>query len=210
MFDISKKWGRDWCWFYIEKVQALKAQKITWPDDNFGDDIWVLTVDGTHCWIQEPQHPTWSQDTEYYSHKYNKAGLNYELGISLSESRLVWMEGPGKAGGNNLSVFIGKGLKRKLMETKKKGIGDGGYNGHPNELSTLNLHDSKEVKTFKSRALRQHEKVNGLTKHFDCLSGRFRHSVDRFKNCFEAVCVICQYQMENGSPLFDILIEHMG
>jgi hypothetical protein len=89
MFNISHMWGRDWCWFYTERVQALKAKKITWPDDNFGDDIWVITVDGTHCWIQEPQHPTWLQDRKFYLRKYNKAGLNYELGISLWESRLV-------------------------------------------------------------------------------------------------------------------------
>jgi hypothetical protein len=57
MFDISSKWGRDKVWYYVEKIQALKAQKIVWPDDNFGDDIWVLTVDGTHCWLREPQHP---------------------------------------------------------------------------------------------------------------------------------------------------------
>jgi hypothetical protein len=210
IFDISHMSGRDSCWFYIEKVQALKAQKIYWPEDNFGDDIWVITVDGTHCWVQEPQHPSWSQDREYYSHKYNKAGLNYELGISLWQSRLVWMKGPTKAGANDLSVFLGEGLKAKLKATGKKGIGDGGYRGHPSELSTPNSHDSKEANKFKSRALKRHEKFNGLTKIFDCLSGRFRHSVDRFKNCFEAVCVICQYQMENGSPLYDILIDDMS
>jgi hypothetical protein len=54
IFNISHMWGRDSCWFYIEKVQALKAQNITWPEDNFGGDIWVISVDGTHCWIQEP------------------------------------------------------------------------------------------------------------------------------------------------------------
>jgi hypothetical protein len=54
----------------------------------------VLTVDGQHCWIQEPQHPTWSIDTEFYSHKYAKAGLNYELGIAIRDSHLVWMAGP--------------------------------------------------------------------------------------------------------------------
>jgi hypothetical protein len=210
IFNISHMWGRNSCWFYIEKVQALKAQKITWPEDNFGDDIWAITVDGTHCWIQEPQHPTWSQDRKFYSHKYNKAGLNYELGISLWQSRLVWMKGPTKAGGNDLQVFLEEGLKAKLKATGKKGIGDGGYRGHPGEMSTPNSHDSKEANKFKSRASKRHEKFNGMTKNFDCLSGRFRHSVDRFKSCFEAVCVICQYQMENGSPLYDILIEDMS
>lgn len=207
-FDISRMWGRDWCWYYIEKVQALKVQKITWPDDNFGNDIWAITVDGTHCCIEEPRHPVLSKNPSFYSHKFAKAGLDYELGVSLSESKLVWMNGPFKAGENDVSIFASHGLLDKLRTTNKKGIADRGYGGHPNHLSTPNAHDSKEVKKFKARALMRHETFNALTKTFDCLSGQFCHSIDRFKTCFEAVCVICQYQMENGNPLFDILIEN--
>ncbi len=209
IFDISLKWGRDKVWYYVEKIQALKAQKIVWPEDNFGDDIWALTVDGTHCWIREPQHPVWSQDPEWYSHKFNKAGINYELGISISQNRLVWMNGPFKAGLNDITIFTNKGLKEKLRANGKKAIGDGGYSGHSQQISTPNSRDSKQVKKFKSRALKRQEKFNGMTKNFDCLSGRFRHSVDRFKNCFEAVCVICQYQIENDRPLYDVLIDDL-
>ncbi len=207
IFDISPKWGRDKVWFYVEKIQALKAQKIVWPADNFGDDIWGPTVDGAHSWLSEPQHPTWSQDSEWYSHKFNRAGVGYELGISISENRLVWMNGPFRAGLNDVTVFTNKGLKAKLRACGKKGIGDGGYSGHPKEMSTPNSHDSKQVFKFKSRALKRHEKFNGMCKNFDCLDGRFRHSVDRFKNCFEAVCVICQYHMENNRPLYAVLID---
>ena len=57
IFDIDAMQGRDWVWFFLEKVQALKAVKICWPDDNFGSNIWVIMVDGTHCWITEPRHP---------------------------------------------------------------------------------------------------------------------------------------------------------
>jgi hypothetical protein len=206
IFDISLSQGRDAVWYFVEKIQALKAVKISWPE--FGAEaIWVITVDGQHCWIQEPQHETWSQDKDYYSHKYGKAGVCYELGISLTESRLVWMNGPFKAGESDQKIFKNRGLKAKLKAIGKKGIADGGYTGHPNQLSTPNnRHDATPVKKFKSRALKRHETFNGLTKFFDCLSGRFRHSVDRFKNCFEAVCVICQYQVELGNPLYDILI----
>jgi hypothetical protein len=91
MWDVSEMWGRDWVWYFVEKIQALKEEKITWPED-FGEDIWILTVDGTHCWIQEPKHPTWSQDKAFFSHKYGKAGVNYELAISLTESRLPDMD----------------------------------------------------------------------------------------------------------------------
>ena len=48
-----------------------------------------------------------------------------------------------------------------------------------------------------------------MTKVFDCLSGRFRSSVEKFATCFEAVVVICQYMIENDQPLFDIVIEGM-
>ena len=187
----------------------LKAVKITWPDNIFGDDILAINVDGTHCWIQEPQHPTLSMDSDYFSHKYGKAGLNYELEVSIFESRLVWMNGPFPAGSNDMKVFKKpEGLKAKLRVVGKRAIGDGGFSGHPKEINSPNAHDSLEVKTFKGRALKRHKKFNGYTKNFDCLKGRFRHSVDRFKCCFEAVCVICQYQMENGSPLYEVLIEH--
>jgi hypothetical protein len=88
-FDLSRNYSRDLVWFYLKKIQALKAEKIRWPDDNFGSDIWAITVDGTHCWINEPQHAEWSLNSKYYLHKYGKAGVNYELGISLSQNRLV-------------------------------------------------------------------------------------------------------------------------
>ena len=205
-WDVSPKTGREWVWFYLEKIQALKAQKIKWPDE-WGTDIWIISVDGTHCWINEPQHPDWSQDREFYSHKFAKAGINYELGVSLADSRLVWMNGPFKAGANDVAIFAQHGLKDKLQSIGKKAIGDRGYRGHHEVVSTYNPHDSRNVKKFKSRALKRHENFNNMTKRFRCLDGRFRHGAGRFATCFEAVCVVCQYQMEHGMPLYDILIE---
>ena len=87
IFDISAKWGRNKCWFYIEKIRALQDEKIVFPD--FGDEIWIMTVDGTHFWIQEPTHPIWSMDSAYFSHKFGKAGVNYELGISIATQQLI-------------------------------------------------------------------------------------------------------------------------
>jgi hypothetical protein len=83
--------------------------------------------------------------------------LNYELGISLSESKLVWMNGPFRAGLNDVQVFKNEGLKAKLRHCGKMAIGDGGYGGHPYQCSTItNRHDSKAIRTFKSRALKRH------------------------------------------------------
>ena len=205
-WDINRDEGRGSVWYYLRKLQALKKEKIVWPQD-WGNDIWIITVDGTHCWIEEPMHPDWSQDKSFYSHKYNKAGVNYELGIAITTSRLVWMNGPFPAGKSDNKILRQKGLKEKLKSILKKAMGDKGYNGHPAECSTFNAHDTRNVKKFKSRALKHHENFNNMTKRFDCLAGRFRHGVDKFATCFESVCVICQYQLEDDQPLFDVLIE---
>ena len=127
--------------------------------------------------------------------------------VSRCKNKLVWMNGPFRAGQSDNSIFKKKGLKAKLVSIGKRGIGDGNYTGSPHVMSSPNNHDSAAVKMFKSRALKRHEKFNGMIKHFDCLIGRFRHSATRFQQCVEAVCVICQYKMEMGNPLFDILIE---
>ena len=87
----------------------------------------------------------------------------------------------------------------------KKALGDKAYNGHPNECSTFNALDEQAVKVLKARAQMRHEQFNGMLKEFSCLDDQFRHKEAKYGDCFEAVAVICQYRMEYGEPLFDLL-----
>jgi hypothetical protein len=161
-------------------------------------------VDGVHCRINEPKHPTMSKNPAYYSHKFESAGLNYELGISVFENKLVWMKGPFKAGTPDITVFREKGLMDKIPVGKKV-IADKGYRGEKERTTSVpNSHDSKELGKFKSRARARHETFNGRIKNFLCLDVRFRHGVKNHRSVFEAICVIVQYQLENGSPLFEV------
>jgi DDE superfamily endonuclease len=206
MTDLSAKTLRQRSWYYCRKLQALKEEKIVWPENLPLDSIWVMTVDGTHCAINEPLHPQFSQDKDYYSHKKNRAGWVYEVGISLFTSNLIWLSGPHKAGENDKTIFAKPGgLKELLAQEGLKAIGDKFYNGHQNEVCTFNAQDSDEVKKFKNRALKRHEHFNGLLKHFAILDGRFRHQgPEKFATCFEAVAVITQYRLEFECPLYDI------
>jgi hypothetical protein len=52
----------------------------------------------------------------------------------------------------------------------------------------------------------RHEQFNGMLKGVGCLYQRFRHSDARFKTCFEAVSVICQYRVEHG----DAAVQYNG
>lgn len=206
-FDKSPNTIRKWSWCYLMKMQALKHQKIVFPPvEEFGDEDWIISVDGTHALWNEPTHEEFSQDREAHSHKKRHAGLCYELGIGLFESKLYWMNGAFKAGPNDKSNFIRDGgLKELLASMGKKAVGDKGYTGYPNECSTFNAFDSDAVKMFKSRAQMRHEQFNGVLKEFSSLADQFRHRKENFEVCFEAACVVCQCRMENGEPLFDLL-----
>jgi hypothetical protein len=196
---------RENVWLYIQKIQALKTAMLPgWPGDNFGDDKWVMSVDGVHFVTEEPTHPNFPKDKGYFSFKHNSAGFVYEIGLSLYESKLIWFNGPFPAGMNDIQIFGEQGLKNKLQSTGKKIIADGGYRGYPKIASTPNSQDTEEVSKFKVRARQRHEKYNGMIKEFECLDSRFHHSRERLVACFEAVVVLVEYKMEMGNPLFDI------
>jgi hypothetical protein len=87
-------------------------------------------------------------------------------------------------------------------------IADRGYNSKKEDehylFSLPNGFDSKKLNKFKSRGRLRHETFNARLKNFRCLSDTFRHGFDNHEFVFEAVVVIVQYQMDNGSPIFAV------
>jgi len=71
-------------------------------------------------------------------------------------------------------------------------------------MSTPNRLDEEELKAFKRRARSRQESFNSRLKNFGALEQRFRHGQEKHKIVFEAICVICQTQLETGSPLFEV------
>ena len=112
------------------------------------------------------------------------------------------MNDPFVAGKPDISIFC-EGLI-ELIPDGKKAIGDNGYRGHHDKLSIPNSHDTLAVRKFKGRARARQESFNARIKNYKILDERFRHGVAKHEIVFEAICVICQYQLENGSPLFDV------
>lgn len=127
----------------------------------------------------------------------------YEIGLSIFESKVVWTNGPFPAGQSDLAVFRKIGGLKSIMPDGMHLIGDNGYQGEV-IVSTPNEFDSFIVKTFKERARARHETFNKRIKEFKILDERFRHGVEKHKIVFEAICVIVQYDMENGRPLFEV------
>jgi hypothetical protein len=152
LFDLDEKTVRKWVWIYVCAIQALKGQKIIWPWDTVhSDTIIIVSVDGVHCRIREPRE---QPDARWYSHKFHKPGVAYELGISMEESRLVWIKGPYFAATHDVTILRQpNGLKAK-MENNHPGerlLTDRGYSGEPLLCAVRNRFDTPDVTEFKRR-----------------------------------------------------------
>jgi len=182
--------------------------KIVWPQDHeWGATNFIISVDGVHCLFHEEKHPTLSKNPELFDHKSNGPGLSYELALHIWSSRLVWMSYNPITKDNDRKCFVRPGGLRSKIPHGKKAIADNGYRGKGGDpkVATPNSHDSPLLREFKARARMRQESYNSRIKRFACLTtARFNHSRDRHVLCFEAVNVICQYEMELVAPLFHV------
>ena len=194
-------------WRYINALQALKEKKIQWIFGNGSNhnEFFVLSVDGVHFRVHEPRT---QPSSGWYSKKFNKAGLTYEIGVAIYHDKIVWTNGPFPAGQNDMKVFRKpNGLMSKIPDGCLA-IGDEGYRGQPKKVSTKNEYNSKELSAFKNRVRARHETVNSRLKAFGILNQVFRTKgkarMSKHKAAFEACSVLVQYEFDNGSPLFKV------
>ena len=138
---------------YARCIQLLKEKKIKWfEDDEIADDIFIITVDGVHCRVQEVRK---DPGTKWYSHKSHGAALGYELGIAIRSDRLVWINGPFPASRHDITIYkYGSGTEdspqrnlKSMIPKGKRAIADSGYAGEDNNtISVSREGDSDEVK----------------------------------------------------------------
>ena len=196
---------------YLSYIHNLKRRKIKWfEDDEIEDDVFIMTVDGVHCRVQEVRKDPGSK---WYSHKSHGAGLSYELGIAIRSDRLVWINGPFPASKHDITIFkFGSGDRnspgtnlKSMIPVGKRVVADSGYSGEDNNtISVTREGDSKEVKEMKARAKSRHETFNSRIKSFTILSTEFRHNIALHQAVMESVCVLLQYDMESGHGLFEV------
>ena len=201
-------------WGMIANIASLLPHRIYW-DESLGDpdkSVFVASVDCTDCAIWEKRHHHHTNmDTSLYTKKKQSAGLKYEIVLSITSAKCMSVGGPYKPSIGDLDVFRKSTKTKMLAMPGKKIIADSGYRAkegtHPEEIGMFSLPnplDDVELKRFKSRVRARHESFNGRLKCFRILDDKF-HGVDLEKHgfAFKAVSVIVQYQMDNGSAIFD-------
>lgn len=200
LFHIHEDTVRKWTWFYTKRIQALKEEKIRWDVLDDSEDFLLVSDDGVHCRICEPRK---QPSTKWSSKKFGKkAALTYEVAIAIRHNQVVLVNGPFPAATHDMTMFDHPDGAGKKLRPGAKAITDRVYNGP--QIAKRNEFDTPEVKAFKKRVRARHETFNGRIKVFKALDTRFRHGVQKHKAVFEAICVIVQFDMETGRPLFHV------
>jgi hypothetical protein len=201
---------------YAKMIQSLKETKIRF--DGFDKRFqYQFGVDGQNYHTNEfrlTPHSKW------YEHKSNSCGVKYEYAVHLWTSSIVSMRGPFPASVHDMNVFRGgdRGDKENWDRTSlyfkmppgMRGVGDSGYGGEPEKITVSKSEHSKEMREFLARVKNREESLHTRFSSFGVLKERFRHGkgtkqkMDFHQTCAEAVCVIVQYDLENGHPLFEV------
>lgn len=194
---------------WIRKIAGLYQKKIKWIKPT---TKWTCSVDCTDMKIAEKRrHYHLNIDKRLFSKKTASAALKYEIVLSVTESKCMSIVGPFPASRPDMALFRDY-TKGKMLETPGgMGIMDAIYKpgaNQPDEIDLMaipNSVDPEDLKVFKSRVRCRHETFNGRIKNFSFLRCPYRGTnFEQHGECFRAICIIVQYQMDNGAPLFSV------
>lgn len=197
--------GGDALWKWIKRIQGMKKNKIVWPEQEMNDPAGVkiiFSVDGVDFKIWELKNPRFNRDPAWCSNKFKAAGVRYEIALSIHSSKIIWLNGPFKCGSNPDRNIFRANLIHNIPRGKK-GVADRGYEGCELQLCLPTAKAPKRLQNFMSRVRCRQETFNSRLKNFSSMSETWTHGIEKHQIAFEVVCVIVQYQMDNGSALFD-------
>ena len=151
-----------------------------------------ISLDATDCKITE-RRPF---SSKYYSFKFKGPGLKYEVGLSITTGRIVWVNGGIPCKTHDLTLARSKLVKKLLPDEKiiaDSGYRDDRYFVHP--LAVINNHD------FYKKVRARHENINFRIKKFKVIGSTFRNTLDKHVKCFFAVANLVQLKMDNGNSM---------
>ncbi|CAB9510681.1 unknown protein [Seminavis robusta] len=185
---------------WVPRIAETLIKKLpTWEELSNEELIILLSIDGTHCPIEEPR----PFSTEWSSWKLgDNAGVMYEVALMVHKPRLAWLYGPIRPGKYNDIATFQKKLKGKMQEhlPDKRILGDAGYEGESSIISHRNPFDPEEIAEWKDRVMARQEKFNKLLKQWECVNKKlWRHGVAAHKDAMEAVASVTQYGLDNRS-----------
>ena len=156
-----------------------------------------VTVDGTDFRIAEPM----PFSKKWYSHKFKRAGLRYEVAVCIQTGDIVWINGPFAAGlWPDVKIF-----KSKLQDMLAPGEMVETDNGYPNLHCRMPKQQvSKQDSRARALARARHECINKKFKQWGCMAQPFRHELWKHKYCFQAIVTLTQLAILRGEMPFHV------
>ena len=165
----------------------------------------MISVDGVDFLIREPWPFVAAISNIWYSHKYIKPALRYEIGLCIRTGHIVWVHGPFPAGKHNDETIFSMELA-KMLDENERVEADKGYRSLVSKAKTPGYYsDMYPEKTNLQNAVRgRHESVNRRFKIWGILGGTYRHPLSKFSTVMDAIIFLTQLSIEDGEPLFHV------
>lgn len=164
--------------------------------DNGSDAL--LSIDGTdfHCW---------NINRKFYTYKFKKSGLRYEVGIGIHCGDICWINGPYAPGMWNDGMIFGDALISEL-DPGERVEADDGYVGHAPQYVRCPacLNNPTARQSMQQRVRARQETCNKRLKQWKILREEYRHKLEDHSDVFCAIAVLTQLALESGEPLFEV------
>jgi DDE superfamily endonuclease len=204
--DTFRKWTTPW----IRAISLLSLELVDFDMRFEGNwHYWTFCVDGKHCPIQEPRRPFWKG---WFSHKYQHAGLSYEIATACTTGKIIWTNGPFPAGKWPDPKIFRRDLAHLVRTDIERGICDAGYMNCERWLYKAIWRTKKALEEGMPRndlhdyIRARHEQTNGRLNKFNCLSCLFRHDIRLHTDYFHACVSVVQLEIIFGfASQFDVI-----
>lgn len=171
-----------------------------WENRKKGDiyNDCLTSVDGTD--FQVPNN-----GKRFYTYKFKKSGLRYEVALGIISGDIVWINGPFPPGEyNDLTIFRNSLISH--LDDGERCEADDGYLGEAPQFIKCPacVTNESEREELQQRVRSRHETVNNRFKMWGILRQTFRHDLQLHGDVFRAIAVLTQLAIENGEPLFSV------
>ena len=150
----------------------------------------MVSLDGTDFSINEPT----PFDRKWWSHKFNKSALRYEVGICIRTGHIVWVNGEWSDLKLAREAYI-MAVYPDEMTLADKGYMDRDYFVNPSYPESAGI---------QKKIMARHETANARLKQFGVLKNVYRHRIEDHMLCFLTVANMVQVCIENESPLYSV------
>ena len=157
-----------------------------------------MTVDGTDFRIAE-------HGRAFYSHKFKKSGLRYEVGVSIIHGDIVWINGPFECGKWPDIKIMRSSLCSELDQNERVEADDGYIGEAPRRVKCpKSFTNKKDNEMMQSRARNRQETVNARFKKWQILRQIYGHDIVKHGDVFATIAIITQLSINRGEKLFEV------